>query len=788
VALYKIVEEESGPYSFTVAGSSEISGSIIRLTKDSGTWNIQDVGTSAADLQITIANVTATEDDSLLLFAVGNDDQQPFLTSGTDITILQEYDTLDPCLGVYYKLIDTGEESGNFVETDGGNLGSIAIVIQTIATDNPPNWSSNSTNSTSAGTTINHSVFWTDDVGFSGYIFSFDNGNGTFYNDTWVAMDSSNWTNVSKNVNSTGGSTIRWKVYVNDTANNINATDNFSYITTVSCGTLTHSITMNQNLSINGSSCFNITSNDVVLDCNGYVITGNSSATTNGIFAKNVVNVTIQNCIIKGFSWGINATNTNNSLFQNNNISNSTRGFVLANANNNLITSSNFTATTATWDLDSLLLTSNSQNNTINNTFARSGTNAIGFGSGSKWNTFINFSTVDNNYFYAIDANNSFINSTRGGREIYFRSKGNFDSRSECPANLSNITNLGWVYLYNCDNISVTNVNINRGGSSSGGFSLLYIDDGRFTNLSVTNLTWGNALSIGWCDRNNFQDINLTTGDMSISASSVDNNNFNNISMGGYIGFGNTPTGNNFTNIATLGSTSNNYALYSGWSGGTNNRITNATFSQLANPLFVQSHYVNYTFLNVSFNKSKFVATPTYIGNLSVQWYYQTNVSDGTNGINGAIVEVYNNTGSLIANLTTDENGFTISKALEEYRWNNSAFFYQTNYTINVSAAGYIAQSVNLNLTNNTLLGITLVASAEDTCTYTSGNWDVLCSDNCIITSNVDVGGNNISITGTGTFNTTANITNWAKLLIQGTDTTNICHVRTYGGGGFRKA
>ena len=47
-----------------------------------------------------------------------------------------------------------------------------------------------------------------------------------------------------------------------------------------------------------------------------------------------------------------------------------------------------------------------------------------------------------------------------------------------------------------------------------------------------------------------------------------------------------------------------------------------------------------------------------------------------------------------------------------------------------------------------------------DTCTYTSGNWVVDCSDNCLITSEVDVGGNDIYITGTGTFRTTANIIN----------------------------
>ena len=78
-------------------------------------------------------------------------------------------------------------------------------------------------------------------------------------------------------------------------------------------------------------------------------------------------------------------------------------------------------------------------------------------------------------------------------------------------------------------------------------------------------------------------------------------------------------------------------------------------------------------------------------------------------------------------------------------------------------------------------------SQAADTCTYSSGNWAVLCSDNCVITSNIDLGGNNITITGTGTFRTTANISNWKNLLIQGTSASNICYVKTDSGGGFKE-
>ncbi|MEK6840336.1 MAG: LamG domain-containing protein, partial [Nanoarchaeota archaeon] len=96
-----------------------------------------------------------------------------------------------------------------------------------------PQWSSNSTNSTLAGSSVLHNVYWTDDVALSGYIFSFDNGTGTLSNDTWVAFTgTTNWSNVTKVVNTTVGSTIRWRVYANDSSNNLNSTDIFTYNTT----------------------------------------------------------------------------------------------------------------------------------------------------------------------------------------------------------------------------------------------------------------------------------------------------------------------------------------------------------------------------------------------------------------------------------------------------------------------------------------------------------------------------------------------------------------------------
>jgi len=75
-----------------------------------------------------------------------------------------------------------------------------------------------------------------------------------------------------------------------------------------------------------------------------------------------------------------------------------------------------------------------------------------------------------------------------------------------------------------------------------------------------------------------------------------------------------------------------------------------------------------------------------------------------------------------------------------------------------------------------------MIVEVVDTCTYTSGNWNVDCSDNCVINSPVDLNGNDISILGTGTFTMTADIYNYGLAIIKGTDSSNKCIVTCDGG------
>jgi len=83
--------------------------------------------------------------------------------------------------------------------------------------------------------------------------------------------------------------------------------------------------------------------------------------------------------------------------------------------------------------------------------------------------------------------------------------------------------------------------------------------------------------------------------------------------------------------------------------------------------------------------------------------------------------------------------------------------------------------------TNKPYIEITYTTAAGDTCTYTSGNWAVTCSDNCTITSNVDLANNNLILTGAGTFTMNANIARANQIAIDG-----LCKVAISGSNGFR--
>ncbi len=109
----------------------------------------------------------------------------------------------------------------------------------------------------------------------------------------------------------------------------IGATTNFT------CGdTVTESCTLNQSEPEHNDSCFIINANDTIIDCNGYNLTGNGSIDSSGkgFIGTNLDNVTIKDCIIVDFDYGIWINYSTHLIIYNNTLTSNQYGGIGLNA------------------------------------------------------------------------------------------------------------------------------------------------------------------------------------------------------------------------------------------------------------------------------------------------------------------------------------------------------------------------------------------------------------------------------------------------------------------------
>ncbi len=114
---------------------------------------------------------------------------------------------------------------------------------------------------------------------------------------------------------------------------------------------------------------------------------------------------------------------------------------------------------------------------------------------------------------------------------------------------------------------------------------------------------------------------------------------------------------------------------------------------------------------------------------------------------NGQYIFSTNNSGSWVndsaVNFTSTPNWANVTKTLSST--GGISIGYMWYFTDNAGNA------------NATVIQTLTTAGA---CSYTSGNWNVNCADNCVISSNINLGGNNLTLYGTGIFTLNANISN----------------------------
>ena len=284
-----------------------------------------------------------------------------------------------------------------------------------------------------------------------------------------------------------------------------------------SCGTLNQPnivYTLQNDIQINGSTCFDITADNITLNGNGYTIAGNRSA-QHGIYSLNTNNITIKNIQIKNFSSssfyaGIYLdTVTNSELSYINSTFNNGEGiYIIGGYNkriNNILVLNN--------TVDGILL-SNTYNNSIENITALN--NSIGFSlyTAANNNTINNLTAFKNRasgvYVYS-SKNNSFnnINSTyNGGSGITF------------PSSESNIVRNAIASYNGLNGISFSSISpsyntISDIVTNSNSYDGVYINNGY--NNTIFNL---NSSSNGGYE------INTLTGPNSL----IYNNSFGQIS------------------------------------------------------------------------------------------------------------------------------------------------------------------------------------------------------------------------------------------------------------------
>jgi len=278
------------------------------------------------------------------------------------------------------------------------------------------------------------------------------------------------------------------------TASNI--TVNISAPASLQCGDpldiQDHIYTLSDDVS-SGGTCFTIGADNVTLDCNGHSITGSGS--DDGVNAAGHSNVTVKNCVITGFTYGIEFNGASYGTIENNTVSDYD-GLILFSSSDINIINNNVSS-----NHNGIYLSSSNHNNITNNT-ANSNEYA-GIYLGSCSNNAIYNNTVDsNNRGIEVDSgqNNSVTNNDAGSNTVGIQSS---DSHGTIANNTIGLSGYYGIYLTGGSNITIANNTVGSSGAYGiySGTSGNTIFNNLFNNtnnayLSGSNI-WNTTLS---CD------------------------------------------------------------------------------------------------------------------------------------------------------------------------------------------------------------------------------------------------------------------------------------------------
>ena len=236
---------------------------------------------------------------------------------------------------------------------------------------------------------------------------------------------------------------------------------------TITCGSKITSDTLLTadilNCPFNG---LNITASNVLLDCQGHTISGNRSSFSSGIFARNVNNTSIKNCVVQNFETGIRFQSVRLGQLTNNTATNNALGYLLDAFENGILASNRADNQVGSgFVLDGAVNISLISNTANNNTF-------FGFFTSFSGNiNFVNNSARDNGLY---------------GFYIYYT------TFTTLTSNTAKNNNYGFV----AENSQNNNFSYNTANDNSYGFLLFFselnsISSNTFENNNVTGIKTG---------------------------------------------------------------------------------------------------------------------------------------------------------------------------------------------------------------------------------------------------------------------------------------------------------
>lgn len=341
------------------------------------------------------------------------------------------------------------------------------------------------------------------------------------------------------------------------------------------------------------SACFLINSSDIVLDCAGHTLTNNNvTGNTTGILIEGtdgaeLTNITIENCKVSNFTWGVYAYDANNSITILNNTANFSTYIGFTSQASSYI---NFTNNTAYNNYGDGFTTTNSFYNTLDNNTVYNSSFGFILEDSSAYNTLTdnNASKVSIGFYTYYSYNDTLVGDTAGNNSWGF-----IADTGSTGNNFTNCTAYGnYWHGFLADWLANNNqfVNDTSYGNSYEGF---YMVNSSYNNL-INNTAYNNHED-GFLVGNDSSYITLTNNiaynnthygfeiDNSFSNNLANNTAHDNFESGFYNYLSNF---SNFTNNTAINNNDSGFYMESSYN---NSLIDNLAYGNYANGFYVET-------------------------------------------------------------------------------------------------------------------------------------------------------------------------------------------------------